>query len=117
MKLKGVDVNWAEEFNGSITVCNLEGIIVFMNGKSIEQFEKYGGESLMGTNLLDCHPEPSKSMLKKMLEKPVSNMYTTEWEGIKRIIYQTPWKEKNIFRGVIELSFQLDNNMPNHVRK
>lgn len=117
MKLKGVDVDWAEDFNGSITVCNREGIIVYMNQQSVKQFNKYGGKNLLGTNLLDCHPEPSKSMLKKMLVKPAQNMYTTEWEGIKKIIYQTPWKKKDEFCGVIELSFQLANEMPNHIRK
>ena len=31
MKLEGVDVDWAEEFNGAVTVCDREGIIVYMN--------------------------------------------------------------------------------------
>ena len=43
MKLKEIVVDWAEEFNGAITVCNLKGIIVYMNQFSINQFKKYGG--------------------------------------------------------------------------
>ena len=87
-----------------------------MNAYSIHQFIKYGGEKLLGAHLLDCHPEPSKSMLIKMLENPIQNMYTTEKNGIKQIIYQTPWKSDGEFRGVIELSFQLDAEIPNYIR-
>jgi len=28
MKLEGFDIDWAEEFNGAITVCDRQGIIV-----------------------------------------------------------------------------------------
>lgn len=75
MKKNSQEVNWSEELEAAVTVCDLEGIIVYMNRKSIEQFKDYGGEKLLGTNLLDCHPEPSKSTLKKMLARPVNNMY------------------------------------------
>lgn len=115
MKLKGVDINWAEEFNGAITVCDRDGIIVYMNQYSIKQFEKYGGEKLLGTSLIDCHPEPSKSKLKEMLIQPIENMYTTEKNAVKKIILQTPWMQKGVFSGVIEMSFNLDANMPNHI--
>jgi len=117
MKVEGVDVDWAEEFNGAITVCDRDGIIVYMNRYSVKQFEKYGGEKLLGTNLLDCHPEPSKSKLKEMLEQPVENMYTTEKKGIKKIILQTPWMKNGEFSGIIEISFHLDPDMPHHIRK
>lgn len=116
MVLEGFDVDWAEEFNGAITVCDRDGIIVYMNRFSADQFRKYGGEKLMGTNLLDCHPEHSKSKLKEMLKKPVENMYTTEKKGVKKIILQTPWMSKGVFSGVVEISFQLDPNMPHHIR-
>ena len=114
---EGKVVDWAEEFNGAITVCNRKGIIVYMNQYSIRQFKKYGGEKLMGTNLLDCHSEPSKSKLKQMLKTPVDNMYTTESsDAEKKIIYQTPWKNNGEFCGIIEISFLLDSNLPNFIR-
>lgn len=116
MKIEGTVVDWAEEFNGAITVCDRSGIIVYMNRTSVTQFSRYGGEKLLGTNLLDCHPEPSKSKLKEMLEKPVENMYTTEKNGERKIVFQTPWMQNGKFSGVVELSFLLDKNMPNFVR-
>lgn len=116
MNLVGVNVDWAEEFNGSVTVCDREGIIVYMNRYSVNQFKNYGGEKLLGTNLVDCHPEPSKTMLKRMLIEPFENMYTTEKEGKKTIIFQTPWMKKGEFAGVIELSFDLVADLPNYNR-
>lgn len=116
MKLEGVDIDWADEFNGAITVCDREGKIVYMNTFSIGQFKKYGGEKLVGTNLLDCHPEPSKTKLKEMLEKPAENMYTVEKKGVKRFILQTPWMSKGQFSGVVEISFQIAPNMPHNFR-
>lgn len=117
MNLDGVDVNWADEFNGAITVCNREGIIVYMNDYSIQQFEKYGGNKLLGSNLLDCHPEPSKTQLKNMLENPGENMYTSEKNQNKKITLQTPWMNKGEFLGVVEISFLLDANMQHYIRK
>ena len=40
MKLEGVDIDWVGEFNGAVTVCNREGIIVYMNQASIRQDRK-----------------------------------------------------------------------------
>lgn len=116
MKLKGVDVAWAEEFNGAITVCDVNGIIVYMNQYSIQQFEKYGGVTLLGSSLIDCHPEPSRTKLKEMLEEQSENIYTTEKDGVKTMIVQTPWKENGIFCGLVEISFQFDSDLPNYLR-
>ena len=52
-----------------------------------------------------------------MLAEPIENMYTTEENGIQKIIYQTPWKEDGEFCGVTEISFQLDPKFPGFVRK
>ncbi|WP_204273683.1 transcriptional regulator [Draconibacterium mangrovi] len=116
MILKDRDVNWMDAFGGAITVCNTEGIIVYMNDFSIRQFEKYGGEKLLGTNLLDCHPEPSKTKLREMLATPTENTYTTEKDGVTKVVTQKPWMENGKFCGVVELSFELPSAIENHIR-
>lgn len=112
MKRPGFIPNWTDEFDGAITICDTDGIIVYMNQKSIAQFKKHGGKKLLGQNLLDCHPEPSKSKLKQMLEKPHQNMYTTRKNGLEKMVLQTPWTEKGKFRGIVEMSFNLPNDLP-----
>jgi len=107
---------WSEEFEGSITICDREGIITYMNDASQKQFMKYGGIDLMGTNLLDCHPEPSRSKLVDLLKTPSTNTYTIEKAGIKKMIHQSPLYENSIFSGLIEISFELPHSLPHFIR-
>jgi DUF438 domain-containing protein len=44
---------WAEQMDCAVTVCDKDGIIIYMNEKSRKTFEKYG--NLIGKNLMDCH--------------------------------------------------------------
>jgi transcriptional regulator with PAS, ATPase and Fis domain len=96
--------NWAYEFPGAVTVCDRKGIIVYMNSESKKQFVKYGGEQLLGMNLIDCHPEPSRALLVQMLEEPFENKYITEKNGQKKLVVQAPWVEDGDFLGVVEVS-------------
>ena len=113
--------NWVKEFPAAITVCDRNGIITEMNNFSVKTFEKDGGSELIGKNLLDCHPEPSKSQLKEMLEKKTSNCYTIEkstTDGVKKkLIYQSPWFENSEYKGFVELSFEIPFEMPHFVRE
>lgn len=111
------EINWYDQFNASITVCDLKGIVVYMNQRAIEQFQKYGGDSLIGESLIDCHPEPSRTKLRSMLDEPIENIYTTEKNGIKKMIIQKPWIQDNEFRGVVEISFVLPNEIAHHKRE
>ena len=109
--------NWTKEFPSAITVCDKEGIILFMNDKSCATFEKDGGQKLIGQNLLDCHPEPAKTRLKKMLSEGKSNSYTIEKNGTKKLIHQSPWFENGEYKGFVELSIVLPFEMPHFIRK
>ena len=107
---------WSDEFEGSVTICDSNGMITYMNGTSRKQFVKYGGRDLLGTNLLDCHPEPSRSKLAAMLKFPVSNTYTIEKDGIKKVIHQSPLFQNGVLSGIVELSFVLPEPVPHFNR-
>lgn len=107
---------WSDFFNASVTICDREGIIVYLNEKAAKQFEKYGGKKLLGKNLLDCHPEPSRSRLKQMLIDPTENIYTTEKAGHRKMIVQKPWFDRDAFVGMVEISFELPSKLPNFQR-
>jgi transcriptional regulator with PAS, ATPase and Fis domain len=112
-----MEINWQHELDIAITVCDKDGKILYMNKKSNATFEKYGGEgSLIGSNVLDCHPEPSKSILAKMLSDETTNAYTIEKNGIKKLIYQTPWLENGEYMGYVELSLVIPMEMKHFVR-
>lgn len=109
--------NWKDGVNFGITVCDAEGKVLEINARSAATFAKSGGKDLQGQNLLDCHPEPAKSKLKKMLAEPFTNAYTIEKNGVKKLIYQTPWLKDGKPAGLVELSLEIPQEMSHFVRK
>jgi transcriptional regulator with PAS, ATPase and Fis domain len=109
-------IEWTKEFPGAVTVCDTEGRIIEMNDRSIQSFAPDGGASLVGANVLDCHPEPSRSKLKGMMEERRANVYTIQKNGKKKLIYQTPWYKDGVYSGFIELSLEIPWDMPHFNR-
>ncbi len=109
--------NWIKSFPGTIIVCDDNGIIVEMNDHAIESFQNEGGARLLGTNVLDCHPEPSRSKLSEMLKNHTANIYTVEKNGLKKFIYQVPWYQGGTYAGFVELSLPIPCEIPHFVRK
>ena len=110
------DHAWVMGFPGSVTVCDREGVIVEMNDKAAANYAKYGGRELIGTNLLNHHSDESRQKLQKILDQKQPNIYTIEKNGIKKLIYQSPWYEDGEFAGLVELSLEIPFEMPHYVR-
>jgi len=108
--------SWSDEFVGAVTICDREGIITYMNDTSKRKFSKYGGDNLIGKNLIDCHSETSKAKLIEQLRAPTTNVYTIEKGGIKKIIHQSPLYEDGVFSGIIEIAFELPQPLPHFIR-
>jgi transcriptional regulator with PAS, ATPase and Fis domain len=107
---------WVKEFPAAVTVCDTEGRIIEMNRRSAEGFAADGGAGLIGTNVLDCHPEPSRSKLRKMMDERRPNVYTIRKKGKKKLIYQSPWFKDGVYAGFVELSFEIPWDMPHFDR-
>jgi PAS domain-containing protein len=105
-----------KEFPASIMVCNAEGVILEMNDRACETYSKDGGRDLVGRNVLDCHPEPARSKLRRILEERLTNCYTIEKNGVKKLIYQTPWCEGEQYMGLVELAIELPKEIPHFSR-
>jgi transcriptional regulator with PAS, ATPase and Fis domain len=112
-----VSQDWTEGFSAAITVCDERGVVLAMNRAAGEVFKKDGGRGLVGKSLLDCHPEPSRSMVAGMLKNPRANTYTIEKKGVKKLIHQAPWYDKARFAGLVEIAIVLPEDMAHHVRK
>lgn len=108
--------NWIKEFPSAITVCDTEGVIIYMNDKSQKTFTNDGGNNLIGKSLFDCHPEPSRSKLAELLKNQQSNIYTIEKNNIKKMIYQSPWYNEGKFMGLVEMSIEIPFDMPHFIR-
>ena len=108
--------NWTDQVAIAITVTDADGIIVEMNPISITTFASDGGASLIGSDVLACHPEPSKTRLASMYQTHQPNHYTIKKNGQKKIIHQIPlWKEGG-FQGYVEISVPIPDNLPHFNR-
>ncbi|MBC8593702.1 PAS domain-containing protein [Oscillospiraceae bacterium N12] len=106
---------WAKEMNCAVTVCDTEGVILFMNDKACKTFAKHG--DLIGKNLFDCHNLQSQAKIREMLETGGTNSYTIEKNGIRKMIYQTAWKKDEVVGGMVEISMEIPAEMPHYIRK
>ena len=108
---------WIKDFPGAITVCDPNGIILEMNERSAVVFKDDGGMALIGSNLFDCHPEHSRTKLEGMMARQERNVYTIEKNGVKKLIYQTPWYQDDVYAGFVELSLEIPFEMPHFLRE
>ena len=106
--------DWAKEMNCAVTVCDAEGVILYMNDKAKETFARHG--DLVGKNLMGCHNDRSKEIIRNLLETGGSNAYTIEKGGLKKMIYQTAWREAGRVAGLVEISMVIPEDMPHYVR-
>ncbi|MDN4753179.1 PAS domain-containing protein [Porphyromonadaceae bacterium W3.11] len=109
-------IKYFDEADVAITICDKDGKIIEMNKQSREVNLKPGQE-LIGQQVLDCHPEPARSMLKSMMDNQEKHVYTIDKKGRKKLIYQIPWYEEGEYMGFIELSMVIPSEMPHYVRK
>jgi PAS domain-containing protein len=107
---------WVDSFPGSITVCDREGLIIEMNPASEQAFAEDGGLGLLGTDVLDCHPEPSRTKLSQMMATQQANIYTSERAGQKKLVCQVPWYKDGVYAGFVELMVKLPQDMPYFIR-
>jgi len=114
MNLVGAE-NWAAEMDVRVTVCDLQGVIVYMNQSAVLSFKKYG-ENLIGKSIYDCHNPVSCEKIRAMNQTPSVNCYTIQKGEEKRMIRHFPWIEDGEHKGVIEFSFPVPVEMLNKIR-
>lgn len=107
---------WAEELNVAVTVCDTQGIVVYMNSKAAKTFSKDGGKELIGKSLMGCHSEKSQAKIAELMNNATTNTYTVEKNGVKKLIYQTPWFVDCKVNGLVELSMEIPFEMAHFSR-
>lgn len=112
-----IDLNTIfEEFAVAITVTDLDGRIVYMNSRSAEVNAKGGGKELIGKQVRECHNDRSKAIIEQLFQGAI-NVYTIEKKGVRKLIYQAPWKVDGDVKGLVELSIILpEGEMPHYIR-
>lgn len=83
----------------SVVICDLDHVIVYMNPMAIERYGKRGGAALIGQNLLNCHNDESKKIIKNVvawfLESADNNMiYTFHNENENKDVYMVALRDE-----------------------
>jgi transcriptional regulator with PAS, ATPase and Fis domain len=97
--MEGLDV--------AITVADKDYTIINMNPKATATFQSYGGSALLGKNLMECHNERSRELMKKIMETGHPHTYTIEKGGQKKIIHQARWEKDGQIGGLVEISIEI----------
>lgn len=97
---------WMNMIGCAVTICDCNGVILYMNDLSRKTFARHG--DMIGKNLFSCHSERSQQMIRHMLATGDTNAYTIEKGGIRKLIYQTPWRDSTGWiAGMAEISIPL----------
>ncbi|MEI6575775.1 MAG: PAS sensor protein [Bacteroidota bacterium] len=108
--------SFVDFLDSNIIVCDTNCIVTYMNHHAIEHYASEGGASLIGQNLMDCHNEDSRAKIRHILATGEKNIYTIEKKGKKKIIYQTPWFEEGVMKGIAEFSMEIPFEMEHFIR-
>ncbi|MEI6885839.1 MAG: diguanylate cyclase [Bacteroidota bacterium] len=110
-------MDWIEKLDGSVIVSDLSGKVIYANETAEHTFVKPGEPPLKGRDLMECHNENSKMIIRNIMEKKTKNVYTIEKKGKKKLIYQTPWIVDGELKGLVELSLEIPIEMSHFVRE
>lgn len=92
-------------------------IITYMNDASAEMFADDGGLELMGRNVKECHNDYSNSVIDLINHEEFQNVYTIELKGKKKFVCQSPYYENGEFAGIMEMTIDLPEVLPNIIRE
>ena len=109
-------LDWFEQLPCSVTICDRDYTILYLNERSAEVNAKDGGKALVGRNLLDCHPPEAQEKLRKVMVSGRPNLYTIEKNGVKKMIFQCHWRKGSEVGGLVEISFELPGQIPHFLR-
>jgi hypothetical protein len=114
--IKKPEHDWVKELPAEVMVCDSRGIILEMNIEAEALFATDGGLDLLGTDVLECHPDAARNKLQRMMEAQTPNAYFNTENGQKRFFYQTPWYQNGHYAGFTEISFEVPEEIPHFLR-
>lgn len=114
--MQNSDYKWALGLDCGVTVCDGQGVIIYINEKAAATFASFG-DKLVGRSLFEFHGDRSTELIRKMLSEGSSNSYTIEKSGIHKLIVQMPWFDNDRVAGLVELSMVTPSELPHYIRK
>lgn len=89
-----------EQDRAPIVICDLSHTIVYMNPAAAKNYEKFGGERILGQSIFDCHNEKSCEMISKVVEwfkKDKNNniVYTFKNVKLNKDVYMVALRDED----------------------
>jgi len=109
-------LDWFEELPCAVTVCDVAYRILYLNARAAEVNARDGGKSLIGRDMMACHPPEAQEKLRRVMESGRPNIYTIEKGGVRKMIYQAHWRRNGTVGGLLEITFELPKEVPHFVR-
>lgn len=106
------EFEWLEGMDIAVTVCDTDGVGLYLNERAARVFKTAGGKSLVGKSLLDCHPEAARCKLMSLLKNQRPNSYIMERNGKKRLLHSVPWFKDGKFAGLVEIAMDIPDEIP-----
>jgi len=110
------DIKMLDQIDAAVTVCDRNLVVVYINDKAAATFASQGGASLKGKNLAACHKASSVEKIFRIMETGKPNVYTIEKGGVRKLIWQAPWRQDGTVAGVVEITVEMPDDMPHYVR-
>ena len=96
-----------DQDRAAVVICNLEHEIIYMNPAAVRNYEKWGGDQLMGKSLLDCHNPESVKRIKKVVDWFAADeshniVYTFHNEKQNKDVYMVALRDEGKLIGYYE---------------
>ena len=112
MNFEELRLPWSDSLKTcAITVCDLDGVVLYQNKRSVDVNGHMEGRSMM-----PCHSSRSREIINRLITNGENNSYTIQKGALRKLIYQTPWYESDEVAGLVEFSLEIPDEMPHYVR-
>lgn len=96
-----------DQDRAAVVICNLEHEIIYMNPAAVRNYEKWGGDRLLGKSLLDCHNPESVKRIKKVVDWFAADeshniVYTFHNEKQNKDVYMVALRDEGKLIGYYE---------------
>lgn len=96
-----------DQDRSAVVICNLKHEIIYMNPAAVKNYEKRGGEKLIGQSLLNCHNAESAEKIRQVADwfaasKDHNLVYTFYNEKQNKDVYMVALRDGDELIGYYE---------------
>ena len=91
----------------AVVICNFNHEIIYMNPAAVLNYEKWGGEKLIGRSLMECHNQASREKIQQVVDWFIEDnnhniVYTFHNEKQNKDVYMVALRDEGKLIGYYE---------------